>query len=291
MVRRNLAAFAAASMLVACASPGPGGVQMALTDTPLYGKFVWNDLITDDLSGAQAFYGGLFGWTFEKTERPGGGDYTLIVSGSGQYVGGMVHQADPGNGQDYSRWLGYIAVADVDEATRYTATTGGKVVVPARDIGMIARAAVVTDPEGAVVGLVNSVRGYPADIASVGAGEVAWHELLAENDGAAASWYTPLALYTVNQQQRPGGTYWLLDAAGRSRAGVMQRPNDQVQPVWLTHFRVTDLADSVARVKSLGGTVLLAPNPQVRRGALALVTDPSGALLALSDSTTERAVQ
>lgn len=282
MVRNRTLALGMASLMVACAAPGPGGGELALTDTPLYGKFVWSDLITDDVSAAQAFYGPLLGWTFEQTRRPGGGDYTLIVSRGGRYVGGMVLQPDPGDGVDYSRWLGYLAVPDIDESVNYTSATGGEVVRAAHDLGTVARAAVVIDPQGAVVGLIHSDRGYPADLPGVGVGEVAAHELLAGDAVAAAGWYTPLAEFSVREEQRSRGTYRWLVASGRDRAGIMQRPDDRVQPTWVTHFRVEDLADSVALVERLGGQVLLAPAQEVRGGSLAVVTDPTGALLALS---------
>jgi predicted enzyme related to lactoylglutathione lyase len=268
-------------MLVACASPGPGGGTFDLTDTPLHGKFVWNDLITDDPQAARAFYGGLFDWTFVDTQRPSGGNYTLIVAPSGRYVGGIVRQADPGDGVDYSRWLAYLAVPDIDESVDYANDSGGRIVVPARDIGKLARVAVIIDAQGAVVGLIHSNRGYPMDI-DAAAGEVAAHELLAADGRAAAEWYTPVAGFTVRDEQRPGGTYHWLVASGTPRAGIMQRPDDRVQPTWLTHFRVDDLAASVAKVQALGGQVLLAPSADVRGGSLAVAADPTGALLALS---------
>ena len=38
------------------AADGPAGAA-------LYGKFVWNDLLTKDLPAARAFYASMFGWT------------------------------------------------------------------------------------------------------------------------------------------------------------------------------------------------------------------------------------
>ena len=61
----------------------------------------------------------------------------------------------------------------------------------------------------------------------------------------------------------------------------MQRPGDSIKPFWLTHFGVEDVNDAARRVMELGGTVILAPDAEFRHGQLALVTDPSGAILAL----------
>jgi hypothetical protein len=49
----------------------------------------------------------------------------------------------------------------------------------------------------------------------------------------------------------------------------------------LPYLLVSEPAQLVTRVRSLGGDVLLEPNAGVRKGSLAVVTDPSGAVVAL----------
>ena len=51
--------------------------------------------------------------------------------------------------------------------------------------------------------------------------------------------------------------------------------------VSLSSIRVEDPAAMAARAVSLGGKVLIEPRPDVRKGTLAVVTDPTGAALAL----------
>jgi len=97
----------------ACSTSGGSRLaDLPLSEQPLTGKFVWHDLITDDVDQAKRFYGGLMGWSFEDATRPNGGDYTLILSGD-RLVGGIVQLDDPA-GMEYSRWLGYLSVANVD---------------------------------------------------------------------------------------------------------------------------------------------------------------------------------
>ena len=133
----------------------PSSSGFSLSDEPLVGKFVWHDLITDDIEAARQFYSGLFGWTFEETTRPGGGPYILAKS-DGQYVGGMVQKADPDAETNYSRWLGYLSVGDMADALRITQSSGGKIVVDTRELGAIGQVAAITDPQGAALGLVRS---------------------------------------------------------------------------------------------------------------------------------------
>ena len=44
---------------------------------------------------------------------------------------------------------------------------------------------------------------------------------------------------------------------------------------------MADAAAAAKKAEALGGRILLAPKPEVRNGTLAIVTDPSGAALAL----------
>jgi len=75
-------------------------------------------------------------------------------------------------------------------------------------------------------------------------------------------------------------TEWQLD--GRSIAGGMvmgsQFPAD-VPPNWLTYFVVADSDVTVAKVKALGGTVMM-PGMDTDQGRIAVVTDPHGAVFA-----------
>ena len=277
---RLMAALLLLAGITACETTGGGRVtDMPLSSEPLAGKFVWHDLMTDDVAAARRFYGELFGWSFESTTGPNGGDYTLITSDS-QLIGGMVQLADP-VGEDYSRWLGFLSVPDVDEAVAFAQSKGGSTVAGPLDLPNIGRAAAILDPQGAVVGLLRSRIGDPVDQDIDQAGRVVWNELLAEDDLKAADFYSIVSGVQVKLAERGEGRYVYLRAQDRDRAGIMLRPADDIEPLWLTHFAVEDPAAAARRVSELGGTVLLEPSSELRDGSLAVVTDPTGAILAL----------
>jgi predicted enzyme related to lactoylglutathione lyase len=278
--RRLTAACALAGLLAACSATGftPAG-ELALSEQPLLGKFVWHDLMTDDVEAAKRFYGGLLGWEFEQATHPGGGDYTLVKAG-GHYVGGLVLLADRVDA-DFSRWLPYLSVADVDSAVRATESAGGVAVVGPLELGNLGRAAAITDPQGAVLGLLRSRVGDPDDSLPPAAGRVVWNELLAADAAGAARFYGGLAGLEIVPVTRRGGEYIMLRAQGRDRAGIMERPDNRVVPLWLTHFAVADVDAAARRATELGGQVLLAPAAELRNGMLAVVTDSTGAVLAL----------
>jgi len=280
--RARTAALAALVLAAVAACTTPTGdriIDLPLSKEPLTGKFVWHDLITDDAQQAKAFYGELMGWSFENTTHPRGGDYTLIRSGD-RFVGGIVELAEP-EGVEYSRWLGYLSVADVDDAVRVNDAGGGQAVAGPLDLPGVGRAAAIQDPEGAVVGLLRSKLGDPLDSLGPAAGVVVWNELLAADDDAAAAFYAALAGLEVDEIPREGGIYRVLRSQGLERAGVMPRPAEELQPLWLTHFGVRDVFAATRKAEESGARVLLAPDPQLRDGRFAVVVDPGGAVLAL----------
>jgi predicted enzyme related to lactoylglutathione lyase len=177
--------------------------------------------------------------------------------------------------------LPYMSVDDVDAAIDRSKTGGATVVVGARDVS-IGRVAAIIDPEGAVLGIARSSIGDPDDRTTAAApGRVVWSELLSSDPVAAAGFYRLLAGLDVEVVERRGGLYTMLTNGGVKRAGIMPRPADDVDPVWLTYFGVSDPKAAAAKAKELGGTVLLPPSPDLREGTMAVVTDPVGAVLVL----------
>ena len=255
---------------------------MSFADDPLIGKVIWHDLITEDLKSAKRFYGGVFDWTFEDTKAPNGQDYSVARSGN-VYVAGMVSIESPEDGSNISRWLPYISVADVDSALSRATEAGGSVAATARDVNL-GRVAAIIDPEGAVIGLARSKFGDPDDrTTAAGPGRPMWTELLSDDTSAAIGFYKALVGYDLRTLERRGGQYFLLGGSGVDRVGIMQNPSEDVKPVWLTYIGVKDPAAAAERALSYGGRIILPPSDDLRNGTLALVADPSGAILVLQN--------
>jgi predicted enzyme related to lactoylglutathione lyase len=280
MKTKNLLAGATLALVaVACTTTEqPDLSGMSFSGEPLTGKVIWNDLITEDASAVKGFYSGLFGWTFEDMSRDGR-DYVIARSGD-QYVAGILSVPDRPN-EDVSRWLPYVSVRDVDMAVQRGVGKGATLVAGPTDVDL-GRVAAIIDPEGAVIGLATSDVGDPDDrTTSAAPGRVVWSELLAGDPATASSFYKDLVGYDVDTVERRGGLYTFLSNKGVQRAGILERPAEQIEPVWLTYFGVSDPRAAAARAESLGGTVIVAPSPEVREGSMAIVTDPAGAVLVL----------
>ena len=112
-----------------------------------------------------------------------------------------------------------------------------------------------------------------------------WNELLAEDDMAAVRFYSALAGLQNRERPRPNGIYHVLVSQQQERAGVMQKPADDVEPFWLTHFAVSDVNAATIKAAELGGQVILAPDSEFRSGLQSVIVDPTGAIFALRQWT------
>jgi predicted enzyme related to lactoylglutathione lyase len=265
-----------------CAAGDP--VWPAITEPPTSnfapGKWVWAELFTENAATSTEFYGKVFGWTFKVLHAGPSSSYTLAFS-DGEPIGGMLERGRVYEKQKGSRWVGMISVADVKAAARYAADHGGKIIVAPRVLAGRGEVALLADPEGAPFGVMRSSSGDPPDFLAEDRQWV-WVELWANDPKAMAQFYSGLAGYEIESTQRPDGrTGYLLASGGYVRCGIIPLPSPSIVAAWLPYLRVNDVKAAVAQVTQDGGRIVLAPNPQVREGRVALIMDPTGAPVGL----------
>jgi predicted enzyme related to lactoylglutathione lyase len=135
--------------------------------------------------------------------------------------------------------------------------------------------------------LLHSSVGDPED-AEPTIGSWLWNELWSNFPAASFDFYQKLVGYDVDD----GVDYWILKRGEDWRAGLRYVPDDDLEMRWVPVVRVADTADIAARVENLAGRLLVEPRPTASGGSVALLSDPSGALLiALSRSDRERVRQ
>ena len=81
-----------------------------------------------------------------------------------------------------------------------------------------------------------------------------------------------------------GGEYWLARVDGRDVAGIAPTPPAPIPappPAWDTQVIVESVSDAAARAAVAGGRVLLEPFDALPAGRLAVIADPTGAVIAL----------
>ena len=264
--------------LSGCASSGVGvipPVTQQPTGQEKTGKFVWFDLLTDDVEAAKRFYGGLFGWRFEATDHP---RYTLVKRG-GKPIAGIVAAKEGSAKQSGGRWLASLSVPDVAAAVDLVRAKGGAVHEGPEMVAGRGVMAIVSDPQGAQLILLRSRNGDPVD-AHPSFNEWMWIELWTHDKEAAVDFYRALAGYEGTViGDGGGGRYQLLLRDGIPRAGVVQLPWSDVRPTWAPYVRVADPAAIAKKAKALGGRVFLDPSPDFEKGTIAIIVDPTGGVV------------
>jgi uncharacterized protein len=113
------------------------------------GVFVWDELGTSDVEGAEKFYTEVFGWT-TKDMGPDFGGYKIFEVGE-TGIAGVHALQDPTTSP---RWIPYVGVEDVDATVSKASELGGSTAAEAMDIPTVGRIALVKDPQGAVFGII-----------------------------------------------------------------------------------------------------------------------------------------
>ncbi|QNQ89333.1 VOC family protein [Corynebacterium poyangense] len=111
-----------------------------------------------------------------------------------------------------------------------------------------------------------------------------WVELTSTCPAKSAHFYSRLLGWEFE-----GDDYRLARVQGLPVAGIVQQPEEAPFPdTWVTYFLADDLDAEVNHAEELGARIL-SPISDVRLGRMALLADPSGALLGLIEPPGEEA--
>jgi predicted enzyme related to lactoylglutathione lyase len=123
--------------------PADPSVTDHLTPPPV-GGITWNEVSSDNVEAAKAFYGGVVGWNFQDQDM-GGMIYTLIRSGSRDDAGLMQKMPDA----PFSSWTIYFRVANIEESVAKINELGGGAFPEVIEVPGIGRMTWAHDPTGA----------------------------------------------------------------------------------------------------------------------------------------------
>lgn len=281
----RMVAMAGAALLLAggCATHRPRwpAITEAPTDVHIQGRWVWGELFADNVETEKTFYREVFGWQYESLGT--GKDAYTLVRANGRPIAGIMHVAKPTDAKREARWLPLMSVPAPIRAAEQAAASGGKVLVPPKALPGRGEVAVLSDPEGAVFGVIHAAGGDPADELPSDNSWL-WLELWAKDASRMAEFYGPIGGYAVARQEGPGDRAELhLMAAGYPRAGVLEIERKDLPSTWLPYVRVNDLQQTVATIERAGGRIIIAPSPEVRGGTVAVFLDPLGAAMAVAE--------
>lgn len=255
-------------------------ITAAPTQQYMPGRWVWSDLVCDDVEQAKEFYSQVFGWHFNNAgtaENP----YLLVTQGEQQPVAGVTVYKKQAESDRAARWIRQMSVASVAETSKTIAEAGGKVLIPERHLPGRGDIALVADPEGALFGLIHAENGDPEDLFPE-MNTFIWQELWANDAMAMAKFYSSFADYTIREQKTDNDIDEIHLLKGEQpRAGIIQIKREDIDSAWLPYIRVTNLQQTLEKVRQAHGDIIVAPSAEIREGKVAVIRDSQGAALGL----------
>jgi predicted enzyme related to lactoylglutathione lyase len=245
-----------------------------------HGRFVWYELMTTDAAAAAAFYANVLAWSARDASTPDLA-YTLFTAGTVPVSGLMDLPEQARKMGATPRWMGYVAVDDVDATADRLERLGGAVYVPPTDSN-IGRISVVADPQTANLALVNGLKSGQPPAEQDEPGRVGWHELLAADWRKAFAFYGELfGWQKADAETGSTETYQSFSAGGQMIGGMLTQLAAVPVPFWLYYFNVGDIDAAAERVKTGGGQIFEGPLELPGGGWIARCVDPQGAFFAL----------
>ncbi len=248
-----------------------------------HGKFVWYEMMTNDLAASQKFYGDVIGWTAKDAGMPGM-TYMLFKTGDRDVAGLMELTKDMCDSGARPGWMGHVCVDNVDASAAKAKAAGAAVHVPPTDIPNVGRFAVISDPQGAVISLFQPKDGdAPAAPAMGTPGFAGWHELFANDLEPAFKFYADMFGWTKDTAMDMGemGVYQIFALNGVGIGGMMRKTPDIPAPFWNYYFNVESIDAAIERVKAAGGQVVMGPQEVPGGSWIIQGIDPQGAVFAL----------
>jgi predicted enzyme related to lactoylglutathione lyase len=245
--------------------------------------------MTPDVSAARDFYEAVVpGWSIQAGTAETS-DYGFIANADGGMTGGVLaltkDMADHGA---MPCWVGYIGVDDVDASLIAIEAAGGKTLMPARDVPMAGRIAMVADCCGAPFYVMTPT---PAPgggentcfSATNRTGRCGWNELMAGNFTNAVAFYTGLFGWALPEamDMGPMGKYQFVEHGGVQTGAIMQKMPEMPVPFWSHYFWVPSIAKAAEAITAKGGTVINGPMAVPGDDWIVQGIDPHGAMFAL----------
>ncbi len=120
-------------------------------------------------------------------------------------------------------------------------------------------------------------------------GSFVWHELTTPDPEKAKAFFGGLLGWTFRTQDMGEmGMYTICSHGGRDFGGMMKMEGpmwDGIPPHWMNYINVPDIHASARKVEELGGKVCHGPFLATGVGWIAVINDPTGAVISLIQFT------
>lgn len=115
------------------------------------GEWIWSSLITSDPNKGAAFYQAVFGYEVFDQIGDDGAEHVLLVSND--YARASANVLPSGNSRPHPHWLNFVRVINAADSVAKAKALGGRVLVAPHLGAHGGSIAVIADPNGAPLGL------------------------------------------------------------------------------------------------------------------------------------------
>lgn len=195
------------------------------------------------------------------------------------------------------QWMPHIQVADVAASAQRAVDLGGAELMHGKNDDGTSQWAVLADPNGAAFGIIPVVtadqipptENVAAEDDAQPAGSIAWLDLTVPDASATRDFYQQVVGWSPEDVAMTDGEdryadYNMCGDDGHPAAGICHARgmNQALPPVWLIYLPVGDLTESVKRLEESGGRIIHSAQDGDGEYIHAVIEDPVGACLALS---------
>ncbi|PCI58408.1 MAG: glyoxalase [Gammaproteobacteria bacterium] len=283
MKKRSQYCFAAllplllSSTLLSAAEPEQPKKQVI--EQAQQGKIIWADLYTGDVKASLNFYTDTFGWTVrkfgEKNDR-----YHLLFDGDQAIAGILAHSAQR-NKTETALWIGSISTNNLQARITNAANNNATILLKPHDFALYGTRAVIADPQGGVIALLD-ISGADKAQQKI-SHKWNWSQLFSIDPKKAASFYQNTFNYTVEEIAQNKSSYYL-SQQNEVMASIVKLPKSfEQRDRWVNFIEVNNLVNTLATATKNGAVVIYQPEDS----SLAIIADPNGALLGLTEQESE----
>lgn len=250
------------------------------------GRFIWADLVSADIEASSNFYQKAFGWEVKKSEADTA--YWYLFS-HGQPIAGLVYRP---NAQDQSIWIKHISTPNIEATLSTAKKLGATITLPPREFKQRGIHAIIIDPQGGIIGMLDSSSGDPLEN-NKPSGAIVWAQLFSPDPYEAAKFYSSVFTYrseALTQKKFANADALLLRSPENSKAyaSISKLPAAfQQKNRWVAFIKVTSLKQSLEKTQTLGAQLIYKTQSSELNNNLAIIKDPSGALIGLIEPSNQ----
>lgn len=243
------------------------------------GKIIWADLYTGDVEASLHFYTDTFDWTVkkfgDKNDR-----YHLLFDGDQAIAGILAHSAQR-NKTETALWIGSISTSNLPAHITNATENKATILLKPHDFALYGKRAVIADPQGGIIALLDLTGSEK--VQQKISHKWNWAQLFSIDTKKAASFYQHTFNYTVEEVEQSKSNYYL-SQQNEIMASIVKLPKSfEQRDRWVNFVEVSNLENTLAKAKINGANVIYQPQD----GSLAIISDPNGALLGLTEQESE----